>query len=177
MSLHAYSRIWLHLVWTTLNRERMLLGEAAPRLSAFLAEYAKRKDVYMRINYVNPEHVHTLIDLPAGMSVEEVMQLLKGASSHWVNAERLVAGRFAWGRGYGCFSVSESNVGTVVKYIAGQAEHHRLKTFTEEIRSFNDKYGLQWREEETVQTVSHPNASPATALKRGANKSAAPVEG
>jgi len=170
MSLHSYSRIWLHLVWTTLNRERLLNPAAAAKLSGFLGEYAESKGIYLKINFVNPEHVHALIDLPTSKSVEEVMQLLKGASSHWVNEQGLVAGKFAWGRGHGCFSVSQSNVADVAKYIADQSEHHRVKPFAEEFRTLVEKYGLQWHDDKTVETVSDKSGDPSTALKRGANE-------
>jgi REP element-mobilizing transposase RayT len=74
----------------------------------------------MKINYVNADHVHALIDLPTGVSIEVVVQLLKGSSSHWINSNDIIKGKFAWGRGYGAFSVSESNVDAVAKYFAGQ---------------------------------------------------------
>ena len=170
MSLHSYSRIWLHLVWTTLNRERLLNLASAAKLSGFLSEYADSKGIYLKINFVNPEHVHALIDLPTGTTVEEVMQLFKGASSHWVNEQGLVAGKFSWGRGYGCFSVSQSNVADVAKYIADQAEHHRVKSFAEEFRAFVEKHGLHWHDEKTVGTVSAVPDFPSTALKRGAHE-------
>ena len=57
MSLHSYSRIWLHLVWTTLNRERMLNPAVAAKLSGFLGEYAENNGIYLKINFVNAEHV------------------------------------------------------------------------------------------------------------------------
>ena len=81
----------------------------------------------MKINFVNADHVHALIDLPTNLSIEELIQLLKGSSSHWVNANNILRGKFAWGRGYGGFSVSESNVKRVAEYIAGQEEHHRVR--------------------------------------------------
>jgi putative transposase len=101
----------------------------------------------MKINYVNAEHVHTLIDLPTSKSIEEVVKLLKGSSSRWINERRLLRGRFAWGRGYGAFSVSHSHVNRVAAYIANQEEHHRKKTFGHEFEVFVKKYGLEWREE------------------------------
>src|SRR5215510_5303598 len=110
MSIHSYSRCRLHLTWATLGRERLLSKPTAAKLSRFLYEYAQSKDIYMRINYVNADHVHTLIDLPTKYSIEEAVKLLKGASSHWINQNRIIAGKFAWGRGYGAFSVSQSNV-------------------------------------------------------------------
>jgi len=116
MSVHSYSRCWLHLIWGTLNREKLLNKEAAARVYRYLSEYVETKSVYMKINYVNADHVHALVDLPTGLAIEELIQLLKGSSSHWINANNLLAGKFAWGRGYGAFSVSESNVGEVAAY-------------------------------------------------------------
>ena len=101
----------------------------------------------MKINYVNSEHVHALIDLPTKYSIEETVKLLKGASSHWVNKNRIVRAKFYWGRGYGAFSVSHSSVDAVSKYIANQEEHHRRKTFAEEYEQFVRVYGLQWRDD------------------------------
>src|SRR6185503_15614893 len=129
MSTHSYSRCWLHLIWETLRREPMLDKRAAARASINLSEYALKKGIYMKINYFNADHTHTLIDLPINLSIEQVIQLLKGSSSHWINQNRLVRGRFAWGRGYGAFSVSHSDVGRVAKYIADQESHHRKRTF------------------------------------------------
>jgi putative transposase len=146
MSLHAYSRVWLHLVWATLERRPLLTKPAAAKLSAYLSDYAKEKVIYMKINYVNADHVHALIDLPTKFSIEEVMQLFKGSSSHWVNENHLVAGKFGWGRGYGVFSVSESAVAEVAHYIANQEEHHRKRNFAEELKLFVERYGLEWRE-------------------------------
>jgi putative transposase len=147
MSRHSYSRCWLHLVWTTLEREAMLTKPAAMKASRFLKEYAFEKNIYMKINYFNSEHVHALIDLPTSKSIEEVVQLLKGSSSHWINGNRLLRGKFSWGRGYGAFSVSQSHVDQVAAYIANQEAHHRKKTFGEEFEAFVKKYGLEWRAE------------------------------
>ena len=147
MSIHSYSRCWLHLIWTTLDREPMLVKPAAAKASRFLTSYAAEKGIYMKINYCNPEHVHALIDLPTSKSIEEVAKLFKGSSSHWINENRLLRGRFSWGRGYGAFSVSHSHVEQVAAYIANQEAHHRKKAFGYELEQFVKKYGLEWRED------------------------------
>ena len=103
----------------------------------------------MKINYVNADHVHVLVDLPTALSIEELIQLLKGSSSHWVNANDILPGKFAWRRGYGVFSVSESNVKQVAAYIAGQEEHHRVRTFADELREFIERHGLGWQNEKS----------------------------
>jgi putative transposase len=137
----------LHLVWATLERRPLLSKPAAAKLSAYLHDYAKEKMIYMKINFVNPDHVHVLVDLPTNLAIEDMMQLFKGGSSHWVNGQNLVAGKFGWGRGYGVFSVSESGVAEVCAYIANQEEHHRKRDFAEELKLFVERYGLEWRKD------------------------------
>jgi len=137
------------LIWGTLDREKLLNKIAAARVSRYLAEYAEKEGIYMKINYVNADHVHALVDLPTALSIEKAMQLLKGSSSHWVNSKNLITGKFAWGRGYGAFSVSESNLDQVARYIANQEEHHRVRTFAEELREFIERHGLHWKDEES----------------------------
>jgi REP element-mobilizing transposase RayT len=126
----------------------MLDKRAAANASANLTAYARTKGIHMKINFFNSDHTHALIDLPTSLAIEEVVQLLKGSSSHWINEQKMLRGRFAWGRGYGAFSVSQSAVERVARYIASQEEHHRKKTFAEEYERFVQSYGLEWRDDE-----------------------------
>jgi len=166
MSTHSYSRVWIHLIWETLNRERNLDKQAAANASVHLSDYAVEKGIYMKINYFNADHTHALFDLPTSKAIEEVVQLFKGNSSHWINENKLVRGRFAWGRGYGAFSVSHSDVTRGAAYIAGQEDHHRKKTFAEEYELFVKRYGLDGATRETakaVEELSTPISHPAKA--------------
>jgi REP element-mobilizing transposase RayT len=97
MSAHSYSRCWIPLIWGTLNREKLLNKTAATRMSRYLAEYAEKEGIYIKINFVNADHVHALIDLPSSLSLERVTQLLKGSSSHWINSNNLVTGKIRVG--------------------------------------------------------------------------------
>jgi len=126
----------------------MLNKQAAAQASRFLTGYSAEKGIYMKINYFNADHTHTLIDLPTNKCVEDVIQLFKGRSSHWINEQKLVPGRFAWGKGYGAFSVSHSDVARVANYIARQEEHHKKYTYSQEYELFVKRYGLEWRDEE-----------------------------
>ncbi|HYG36742.1 MAG TPA: IS200/IS605 family transposase [Clostridia bacterium] len=148
MSLHSYSRVWLHLTWGTLERRPLLTGPAAAKTSVYLSRYAREKGIYMKINHVNPDHVHAVVDLPTHLCIEELMHLLKGASSHWINENHLLSSKFGWGRGYGAFSVSHSGVGIVARYVASQEEHHRKRSFAEELRLLVEKFGLKWHDDE-----------------------------
>jgi putative transposase len=138
MSIHSYSRCWIYVIWGTLNRQKLLNKKAAANLSRYVGEYAEKQGVYMKINYVNADHVHSLIDLPTAFSIEKLMQLLKGSSSHWINSNDVISGKFAW-----------LSVNQVARYIANQEEHHRVRTFGEELKEFIDRHGLQWKDEES----------------------------
>ncbi len=139
MSFRSYSKILLHLIWGTKNREKSLADKSFRKtVSEYLYNYSNDKSIPMIMNYVNSDHVHALIELPTNKTIEEVMQLLKGSSSHWINEQ--VSFKFAWGKGYGVFSVSESKLNTVKKYIKNQEEHHRDKGFSDEYETFISVY-------------------------------------
>jgi len=135
-------------VWATLDRRPLLSKPAAVKLSGYFNEYSREKGIHMRINFVNADHVHALVDLPTNRTIEETVQLLKGSSSHWVNEQDLVSGKFGWQRGHGPFSVSHSGVEEVGAYIAKQEEHHRRRSFAEELKILIERHGLQWQPEE-----------------------------
>lgn len=147
MSLHSYSKIWIHLIWLTHNKEKIIDKNAAAKIKNFILSYCQSKSIYIKIIFVNADHVHCLIDLPTNISIEDLVKLIKGASSHWINQERIIETKFSWARGYGVFSVSQSNLDKVVKYIENQEEHHRVKSFSEEYQSFIEKYGMKYIQE------------------------------
>jgi putative transposase len=141
MSVRSYTKVWLHIIWATHNREKTLIDRKLRKdLSQYYYEYSEKKKIYMKINFVNAEHVHALIDLPTNLTIEDVFHLYKGSSSNWIN--KLVGFDFSWGKGYAAFSVSESNIEKVEEYILNQEEHHRKKSFREEYEAFLTKYTI-----------------------------------
>jgi len=73
-----------------------------------------------------------------------IVQLIKGESSFWINQNKIVQGKFAWQDDYWAVSVSESHVNQVRKYMQKQEEHHRTKSFEDEIDEFKLKYGWKF---------------------------------
>ena len=141
MSSRSYTVIWLHLIWGTYKRQKLLPNtELRKQLSNHLYDYSHDKGIYMKTNYIMPDHVHAIIDLPTDKSVEEVFQLLKGNTSTWVNHE--MKSKFAWAKGYAAFSISQKNLDAAVNYVRNQKEHHRKKNFTEEYEDFIEKHNL-----------------------------------
>src|ERR1700738_5079675 len=90
------------------------------------------------------DHVHILLSLPATMSVAKAMQLLKGNSSKWVHETFRDLRSFAWQAGYGAFSIGASGIEETRAYIRNQEEHHRTRTFREEVIMFLQRHGLEF---------------------------------
>lgn len=149
MSKHSYNKIWIHFIWETPNKEKILSKDARKQISNFLYDYCKGKGIFMKINFVNADHAHALVDLSTDISVEECIKLLKGSSSFYINKNRITKNKFSWGKGYGAFSVSASQLNNVMDYIRNQEEHHRIKSFTEEYQLFIKNYGIDVNENDT----------------------------
>jgi len=78
------------------------------------------------------------------MSVAKAVQLIKGGSSKWVHDTFPRHRKFAWQEGYGAFSVSVSQMKSVIAYIDAQKEHHRKRSFQEEFLEFLDKHEVEY---------------------------------
>ena len=68
-------------------------------------------------------------------------QCLKGESSHWINKDKFLKNKLQWQDDYFAVSVGESQVERVRAYIRNQEEHHKKRTFQEEVDEFMEKYG------------------------------------
>ena len=138
-----YIKIWIHLIWSTKNRERIITKEIKPELLGHIRENAKSKNIYIDFINCEPEHVHLTLSLGSDQTISKVAQLIKGESSNWINKNKLLRGHFEWQDEYIAISVSESQINKVREYIKNQEEHHRRKNFTEEYDEFIQKYGFR----------------------------------
>jgi putative transposase len=93
-----------------------------------------------------PDHLHLFFGMRPNQSLSELMRLVKGDSSEWINKEKLVAGKFRWQDGYGAFSYSKSHTDAVVRYILDQEEHHKKMTFRDEYVDMLKKFEVEYDE-------------------------------
>jgi putative transposase len=138
----GYVKIWVHLVWTTKSREPVLTKRVRKQVIDHIIQNAAEKEIY--IDFINGhlEHIHCLISLGPGQSIDKIAMLLKGESSHWINKSMLLRQKFEWQDEYFAVSVSESVVKRTRAYIKNQEEHHKKKSFNEEYDEFMMKYGF-----------------------------------
>ncbi len=89
-----------------------------------------------------PDHVHLFVGLHPIQSMSELMQVVKGESSKWINTKGFVKGKFQWQEGYGAFSYSHSQVNRVCAYILNQKKHHSKKSFLNEYKELLEKFEI-----------------------------------
>lgn len=141
---HSLLKIWIHGVFGTKDRTSLIYNTFEKQLHLHIKEKLENElDCKVRIINGTEDHIHLLFLLSPGFNIKNIFQNIKGESSHWINQSSLIKNKFAWQTGYGAFSVSESMVKEVEKYIDNQKEHHTKMTYEEEIKLFIKKYGLK----------------------------------
>ena len=89
------------------------------------------------------DHLHVLFELGANQTIASVAKQIKGESSHWINANGITPYTFEWQDDYFAVSVSESKLHEVERYIQNQEQHHRDKSFAQELDLMNRKFGIK----------------------------------
>jgi REP element-mobilizing transposase RayT len=92
------------------------------------------------------DHVHILFEIARSVSISQAVEEIKKTSSRWLKTQSPIPDDFGWQNGYGIFSVSVSLLETVRAYIANQREHHRVRSFQEELRGLLEKHGVEYQE-------------------------------
>jgi len=93
-----------------------------------------------------PDHLHLFFGFRPNQSLSDLMRIIKGESSEWINKEKLNSSTFRWQEGYGAFSYSRSQIKAVCTYIENQEEHHRKKTFLEEYKHILEQFEVDFDE-------------------------------
>lgn len=139
----AYTRIYIHLVWTTSKRIKFLRKEIRQQVFKHIKSYGTEKGIYIdQVNGYN-DHVHCLIGLKADQKISTIMQLLKGESAYWINKEKLTNSKFKWQKEYYAVSVGTRQLGIVRNYIKNQESHHAKTTIKTELTKFKKFYNLK----------------------------------
>jgi putative transposase len=142
----SLSRVLVHLIFSTKNREPVLVPEIRTELQAYLAGVLREEQCpALQVGGV-ADHVHLLFGLSRTVTVAQVVEQVKTSSSKWIKPKGAAFTEFHWQAGYGAFSVSQSNAGAVARYIRNQEEHHRKVTFQEEYRRFLKRYQVGYDE-------------------------------
>ena len=143
----SLAKIIVHIIFSTKDHYPFLNdSNTRKEMHAYLAKVFKQYTSPSIIVGGTNNHVHILCFLSRTETVSKVIGESKRSSSKWVKTKGGILTKFQWQNGYGVFSVGQSGVLDVKKYIANQEEHHKNIPFKEEYLNFLRKYEIEYDE-------------------------------
>jgi len=140
------ARVLVHLIFSTKERANLIRPDVEKELHAYLAGIANNLDSpCFAVNGTN-NHVHLLVSQSKNLALAKLVEEVKKGSSKWIKTKSAALRGFHWQDGYAAFSVSQSKAQAVERYIARQREHHRKRSFQEELIEFLRTHGVEYDE-------------------------------
>ena len=136
----SLANILIHVIYSTKGRGPLISDDVRAGLHGYMAGVLKNLESPALIINSVTDHVHILCQLSKNVATCKLLEEVKKSSSKWMKEQGVLD--FAWQNGYGVFSVSQSNVGAVRKYIESQAEHHKKRDFKAEFREFCKRHDV-----------------------------------
>ena len=142
----SLSQVIIHIVFSTKDRQPWLDPVIRPRMHAYLATVCRdcKCEAY-RVGGV-ADHVHIATKLGRTISQADLLEKIKKTSSAWIKTQGKQFQSFFWQSGYGSFSIGQSQLDDLIRYVNNQETHHRTKTFQEEYRELLLKYNVEFDE-------------------------------
>jgi putative transposase len=139
-----YVRVFIHFVWSTKYRfPHLKTPEIRKAMWDHIKQNSYEKGIFIDIVNGYSDHCHCLISLGSEQTMSKVMQLIKGESAFWINKQGLIKEKFEWQDEYWAVGVSESIVPKVRAYIERQEQHHKKRTWDDELEEYLLKNGFE----------------------------------
>ncbi|MCY3017708.1 MAG: transposase [Planctomycetota bacterium] len=143
----SLSAVYVHLVYSTKDRRPFFRDKALRQaVHAYLAGVTKRLECPAIIVGGYEEHVHVVARFGRTVTQADWVKELKRVSNLWLKTKGPEWRDFGWQGGYSIFSVSQSNLDAVKRYVSEQEEHHRKLGFQDEVRALLKKHNLEFDE-------------------------------
>jgi len=143
---HSFVSLVSHIIFSTKNRRPMLRAEIRDELHAYTGGVLRSENCCLLKAGGISDHIHILAQLNASLPVATCVQKIKTNTSRWLKRRFPTHSKFAWQEGYAAFSVSPSQIPKVKAYIENQQEHHRKRSFTEELRDLLRAHKVEFDE-------------------------------
>jgi putative transposase len=141
---NTYTQIYIQVVFAVEGRQNLVLPEHNDELQKYITGIVSaQKQKLIAINNM-PDHLHLLVGLRPDSCLSDLVRAVKAGSSKFINEKRWVIGKFSWQEGFGAFSYSRSQLGTVVRYIENQQIHHAKRSFRQEYVALLEKFGVEY---------------------------------
>ena len=140
----SFTRLTYHIIFATRYRRNSIRAEFQTRLYEYIGGIIRQQKGHLIEIGGIEDHIHILVNLSPVSSLSDAVRDIKANSSKWMNTLYEFNEKFEWQRGYGAFSVSESQIEPVRKYIHEQEEDHRVKSFEEEYIEFLQRHEIKF---------------------------------
>jgi putative transposase len=141
---NTYMQIYIHIVFAVEGRQNLIQPEHNDELQKYITGIVSGQNQKLIAINNMPDHLHLLVGLRPDSSLSDLVRDVKAGSSKFVNEKHWVAGRFSWQEGFGAFSYSRSQLGTVTRYIENQQQHHARKSFRDEYVELLERFGVDY---------------------------------
>ena len=142
----SLAKNYLHITFSTKYREPILQKGDWAEVFSYLSGALSNLDCSPIVVGGISDHIHILCVLSKNIALARLMESIKSSSSKWIKTKRMEYANFAWQNGYGAFSVSQSKVEVVRKYILNQEKHHLQTSFKDELLVFLKEYQVDYDE-------------------------------
>jgi REP-associated tyrosine transposase len=142
----SFANLLYHIVFSTKERVPLIQESVREPIYEYIGGILRTEGCILLEIGGMPDHVHILAKIKPAIAVAEAIRLIKTNSSRWVNESRKMASRFEWQAGYAAFSVSESQVAEVRRYIQTQEQHHARISFHDELIALLKKNRIEYDE-------------------------------
>jgi REP element-mobilizing transposase RayT len=140
------TNLLFHIVFSTKNREPVITSPIRADLYRYIGGIVRGEGGKLLEIGGIADHVHLVIRFKSIHSVATMVKIVKSKSSKWLNEQPRRPGRFEWQRGYAAFTVSASQLDKLRAYVRNQAQHHRRRSFQDELRALLDRHGVEYDE-------------------------------
>jgi REP element-mobilizing transposase RayT len=139
----TFARLVYHIVFSTKGREPLIGEGVRERLYEYIGGIIRGEGGSLLQGGGMPDHLHLLARFKPDTAVSVMVRKIKANSSRWMKELPEIGARFSWQMGYGAFSVSESQIPVVRKYIENQARHHAGRSFLDEMVTLLRKCNIE----------------------------------
>jgi len=143
---NTYTQIHIQCVVAVKFRQSVIQPIWKERLQQYITGIVQNNGHKMIAINSMPDHLHLFFGFRSNQSLSDLMRIVKGESSEWINNEGFNNSIFRWQEGYGAFSYSRSQIKIVADYIANQEKHHKKRTFLEEYQHFLNQFEVEYDE-------------------------------
>jgi putative transposase len=130
--MSTYKQIIYQIVFGTKNRNKCLAKDNRSRLYEYIIGILQNNKCHVYGVNGMEDHIHILIHLHPSVSLASLIKDVKLATSALIKENDLFKDFSGWQSGYGAFTYSVKEKGTLIAYVNNQEEHHRKITYEEE---------------------------------------------